>query len=162
MGYCNISDLKKFYPKIDDLGMNNAEINFFIAKADTHINARLARVYAVPFTEVPSTPPVIRSLSQDLTISFLYNRRHITQSKRNRSDNFPKMEEQAEILIDRLIDENDGLSIVTSAGLIIERRTDQSQILMTVSDYKPTFDLRNIVEQRIDPDRLDDTDNEDV
>lgn len=161
MAYSKQYDLKQEYKNLDRFQMSEEDIQAFISKADAYINATLATTYEVPFTAVPSTPPIIREISKDLALVNIFNRQY-TQEKRNSSDWIARREERVEKLLKRLADADDPLSVVTSAGLIIEDRTDQNPIPSPTLDYKPTFDMRGDENWRIDPDRISDENDEDT
>ena len=161
MAYCTQQDLRQEYRDLDEFEMISEDVDAFIAKSAATIDSHLALSYSVPFTAVPSTPPIIREIAKDLSLVYIFTR-HYTQEKRNSSDWVNQRREDAFDLLERLSDANDSLSIVTSSGLVIGTSTTQQQILGQRENDKPVFDMRDLIDQRIDPDRLEAENAEDT
>ena len=155
--YTSFQELKVLYPKIDTISLSTANVHgIYVSKAEGLIHSKLAKMYSVPFTST-NIPPIIKSISQDISMYYLL-RRIYTQNKK---DENPWVDEW-KMAIDMLDELASGeMILVDNSGAVISARTDQTQIWSNVTDYKPAMDHRGPEWQRVDPDRLQDENDDD-
>lgn len=156
--YCTVKNIQDIYPQIDKYNMSEPEFENFISKADNFINAKLGATYVVPFTAVPSTPPLINNISAELALVYVFTR-HYTQEKRNTSEWVKDRKKEVMQLLKDIVDEK--LTIVTSDGAVVTEDETRMEIVSTTKDFKPVFDMRDEEYWRVDPDEIDFENDED-
>jgi phage gp36-like protein len=155
--YTTFQELKQLYPKIDTISLTSANINeLFIAKAEGEINAKLASRYTVPFSR-DAVPLVIKSIAQDISLYFIL-RRLYTQNKKDKNPWLDEWKEAREML-DELA--KGTMTLVDNSGAVIGQSTTQMKIWSNVTDFNPAMDHRDVTKQRIDPDRLEQEEDDD-
>jgi phage gp36-like protein len=90
MAYCTINDIEKMIPVIEMAELtaesgNTPDSNVVseaIAKADAEIDSYLGVKYTVPFSSAPAR---VKSLSEDISIYYLYTRRSIAPELREKN-----------------------------------------------------------------------------
>lgn len=126
-----------------------------ISRADNLINSKIAKRYDVPFT---TTPPIIKTLSEDITSYFTYRS---VFSGDNQNDNqwTDKFKDAVEIL-DQIRDGKMDL-IDTSGSLVPERSTTASTIVdSNTRQYAPFFNVDTSTSWEHDPDLLDEVEDD--
>lgn len=104
----------------------------------------------MPFT---STPPLVQTISEDLTAYFTY-RSFYTQDNMNKSDYFAELREEAMKLLEQIKDGD--MDLVDSTGAVIGEKTGTASIIdSTTRSYHSTFDIDPIDEATFDSDRLE-------
>jgi len=82
LAYCNLTGIKKKIPEAtiaqltDDVNgaiIDEAKVSEAIAQADKRIDAKLGKVYSVPFS--PPIPGIVVEISEDISIYNLFSRR---------------------------------------------------------------------------------------
>jgi len=155
--YTSFQELKVLYPKIDTLSLSTANVHgIYISKAEAEIHAWLSKKYTVPFTS-SNIPPLIKSIAQDLSMYYLL-RRIYTQNKKDLNPWVDEWKYARDML--KSLAEGD-LLLTGNSGEVIDARTDQMQIWSNTTNYKPTMDNRAAESQRVNPDRLEDEQDED-
>lgn len=158
--YTKAQELKLLFPKLDTgTSLTNTHINdIFVTKAEADIDSAVSKRYSLPFS---STPPLIKSLAQDLTMYYIA-RRYFTQNKKDKNDWVTEYRTNAFEVLDDLA--KGDMLLLDGSKQVISARTDQNQIWSNVTDttdYNPTMDERDPSSQRIDPRKLDDLDEVD-
>lgn len=155
--YTSFEELKQLYPKIDTISLTSANVHeIFISKAEGEINAKLANRYTVPFSR-DAVPGVIKSIAQDLSMYFIL-RRVYTQNKKDKN---PWLDEwkDARDMLDKLAEGT--MVLVDNSGTVIGQSISQMKIWSNVTDFNPAMDHRGAEKQRIDPDRLEQEEDDD-
>lgn len=154
MAYATPENLVSAFPKVATAAFSvTDELGQFIARSDAFIDAYLARLYVVPFSAYPSTPPLIHQLSIDLTIPYIYDR----------SPNTPEwVNNLYERALETLKAIGEGmLLVVDSGGGVIPQRTDIGTPQSSTEGYVPTFGaIPATLDERSDPDRRQDEKDE--
>lgn len=119
-------------------------------RAQALVNAKIARMYDLPFT---LTPPLIEAITTDIACYYLLTRRVFTQSQMNESEWPDRFKEAADWLDEVARGE---LSLVDSADDLVEVRADIAQAWSDKMGYHPTFSELGDLEQVVDPDKVDD------
>lgn len=124
-------------------------VSSHITRADGIIDAKLARRYSVPFS---TTPPLVRTLSQDITNYFVF------RSFFN-SDNVNRLEEKSEyynMAMDTLNEIMKGnMDLVDTAGSVLTEVNADNVMYSTVEDYTPFFNVDDSTSWKFDSDLLD-------
>lgn len=116
-----------------------------ILRAYNTINALLSIRYTLPFD---STPPLVESLSDDLTIFYL--KRHLNPGAGDLDDETKNLYEDAK---NELKDIALGkVPLVDSDGTLVAEKSSMSS---STEGYQPIFNLDDVKNHEIDSDRLD-------
>ncbi len=158
--YTTAQELEALFPKVvSTISFTQAEINeIFVTKAEADIDTAISGRYTLPFS---STPPLIRSLAQDLTLYYIA-RRFFTQNAKDKNEWVDDYRTNAFEMLEKLRDGK--INLLNSSKEIISTRTDQTQIwsdATDTTDYNPTMDERDAILQRTDPRLLDDLQDRD-
>ena len=135
--------------------ITSAVISRFVTRAENLINARIAHLYTIPLT---CAPPVLGDLSEELATGLILRRQH-TQEKENISewvtDYFDRVNETLEPIA------TGSLSLVCADGALLNEDRLTTAPWSSTEQYRPSFDNRLQIFQRIDPNRIDDEFDED-
>ena len=137
-------------PKIgSSTTITSAHVAHAIGMAQGVMNGTLAKKYTLPLTvEVP----MLTAICTDLA-GYRILRRLFTQEKQNRSDWVEAIREYAESQLQLIMDGK--VELFTASGAILDRSLAEEAWSSTM-DYIPTFADLDAIEQRVDPDKLDD------
>lgn len=149
--YTSWNDLKVLFPQLSTTSLTAAQAHgIFVAKAEGIINGRLAKKYSVPFSPAPQQ---IKSMAQDLSFYYIGRRFFTQHAKKDDNDWLVSYRDDTMEELKAIMEGN--AVIVDNSGSVIGVRTDQEQIWSDVTDFNPTMDNRDEVNQRIDPDRIE-------
>ena len=135
-------------------GVSDSEINsYWLSHGALRVNEALGAYYTTPFSSNNET-------AKDLSIHFaalgLYKR------TRNQTDS----DELNDYIDQRLKDIVDnGASMITTSGDSLsfdKSRNNNNTITSNMMNYTSVFDMRCPIDQRVDPDLIDDTWDEDI
>jgi hypothetical protein len=151
--YTSPDEMKRMHPRvIETAGTTVGELDNYCQLAEDEINGALGGAYTIPFSG--GAPPLIRTIAREKA-SYVYLRSQIFQQDGSRSPWVEAIGERADRLLQGLIEGT--IKLVTGSGTLIDRiTTPDTTIWSSTQDYVPTFDLRDMTEQEIDEDRLDD------
>jgi hypothetical protein len=127
-------------------GISPAEINsYWLVHGALRVNESLGHIYTTPFSTNNYT-------AKDLSIQ--YAELGILVRTRKKDDS-KELDKQIAI---RVTDITSGSKyMMTDEGLALHPDGTTSQDAWSETmDYKPTFDMRDAMDQRVDPDRIDD------
>jgi phage gp36-like protein len=151
MAYSDFELLRKAFRRVDTTGLTPDDCEGpggIIENGDAIIDSALAERYAVPFAATPAqTPPVIRFISTMLALTDVLDRMPETPPWLLRRI------ERASNWLDRLA-KGEG-AIVGVDGVIVESRSDRTQVASTTSGYTPIFGVQPSLDEEVDPDRAD-------
>lgn len=134
--------------------INSAVIYAFAGHAEALIDAKLARLYAVP---VPGSPPLLESIACDLTLYRLFTRRMLSGESANDSP-WPDRYKEAMELLDQIA--SGELTLVNSGGVPIEATPGASGLpYSNTMNYSPTFSEDAMENQYVSPDKIEDIQN---
>ena len=127
-------------------------ITSHVTRSDALIDAKLSRRYSVPFaTTSTSTPPVITSISQDITAYYSY-RSLFTRDSRQR---FEYLDDFYATALKTLDDIALGvIDVVNTAGSVISERNSGNKVYSTTESWMPIFDVDDEMKWKFDSDRL--------
>lgn len=151
------------YPRVvETAGFDPNEMDFYIQMAEDEINGTLAKFYSIPFS---SNMHPIRTITELLAAHAML-RTLITQEDPSRSDWVQQLRERGEALLTAIADGKMDIVAATSGGgaatLLSRVSGVGDQVWSDTSGYKPTMDLRDPIEQRVSPTRLEDMDAADT
>ena len=133
------------------LGVTQGSVETFLARASTRLEEALGGAYTTPFSSNNQT-------AIDLTIDIA---RWMLQLRTSKQDDSQELGETIESRIEELRDGTSNMATVSSGGNI-ESSGPNNSAWSTDKDWKGTFDMREPLEQRIDPDLLDHLDDKDT
>ncbi len=153
MAYSLSTEILGILPGLLANTATTALIDSHIARADSLIDGKCARRYAVPFaTTSTSTPPLIHTLSQDIASFFTY-RSKFTGDGANR---FAYLDDLMSTAMKTLDEIQQGLiDVVGATGIVISEDASDSKIYSSNQDFTPIFDVDDETSWRVDPDRID-------
>lgn len=156
--YCTTTSLETMWigaPFTDLTGAASAIID----DAEAEIDKRLSVKYDVSgWTTSAATPPAVQTICKWLALGYLYEATARGSSAKEayaRADRYIKKAQQN--ITDIL--EGDA-ALVDSSGDIIESDSDDQPIHCNTTDYAPTFNEDSPLNWGVDPDKLDDIDDE--
>lgn len=133
-----------------------AVIDQHIARADNIVNGKIVARYDISsFDTAGSVPPILRTLSEDITSAYSY-RSFYSADNQNNSDYLDKFNEAMETLNE--IRDGDLFLFDTSGSLIEERVSttdDGALVTSNTEDYTSTFDEGPVLGWLVDPDKID-------
>jgi phage gp36-like protein len=156
----NYTTVEKVGNQVPFLGVNSdsditsAQVAQYITFVGNVIDSKLSQRYAVPFT---STPPVVETIATDLTTYRTLKARGFRDN--DESNEWVKsFKDESSKLLDALA--AGSMSLVDSSGTIVSTVTTFVEVDSNTKNYKPVFDMRDPVVWEVDPDRIDDENNE--
>lgn len=153
--YCNFVDVVNLYEPLRDMDMAYHEIDDKIQDVQARMDARLGVRYSVPFaTGANSLPPVVKTLAKNLTLV------DIMRSKGKAPDWIDDLKMESNSLLGAIADGNATLVLTDGTTLGQSFPDDFGQADHNFEDYTPTFNMLDWSYQRIDPDRLDDEEDD--
>ena len=123
-----------------------------ITRADNIINTRLSKRYTIPFSTGTATPPVIKTISTDLSAYFVM-RSLFTKDSQNKTDWVDDLKFMALDTLKKIESGETKLFDINNdeiAQLEVEDLSSNTQ------DYAPIFNVDSDLNQAVDSDRLDD------
>lgn len=151
--YCDANEVREMYEPLSKGDLQNDRIDVFIRDVMNEVNARIGHKYSVPFfTGVSSFPPVIGTITKNLTLVNLVERKGGAEIPEWISER----KEKFEGMLGNIADGE--MFLVLSGGDLLEPVVNATvaQVDHSMEDYVPTFNMLDDHDQRIDPDRLDD------
>lgn len=153
MTYATVDEVKNTLPQIGTVStLTSAAILTAIYRAESIIDAHISRRYTVPVTP---TPPLLTTISCDLTIYRLMTRRLFSGEQMNRSDWPDRYKESMDLLI-AIADGS--LQLTNSAGAVIVPSVGADIAWTNTQGYTPTFNEDGDLNSVIDPGKLEDID----
>jgi len=148
--FTNPTEIRKLYKKIDQSGLVDNDIDFFIRIAENIVKAKLAVKYTLPFTTVPL---MVKTIAQELALIKILDR-FFTSETTSKNDWRTIRKEDLDALLEKIM--SGEIPLLDANDAIISTRTDNAGIESDTEIYTPIFDNLNAVEQFVDPDLVDD------
>lgn len=151
----NVYDVFPPLQQVSDL--TSGHINSrFIADAEAEINAKLAKLYAVPVSDAP----ILTTIAIDLTLYRILSRRTFPTTMLKDSEWVDRYRESRDLLDDMAAGKTE---LVDSSGSLVAARTDVAIVESSTQDYLPTYheggsDLDQILDEDKNDDLLDERD----
>lgn len=121
-----------------------------IVRAYNIINTHLSKRYTVPFGTGTSTPPVIKTISTDLSAYYIM-RTLFTKDSQNDSDWVDELKDTAMNMLTKI--ENGETDLMGTDESEITQVSGGDDISSNTSAFEPVFDMGNELSWRVDPDR---------
>lgn len=152
--YTGVADIVAILPGLASPNTaTTAIITAHIQRADALIDGKCARRYEVPFAATStSTPPLIKSLSEDITAFYSY-RSLFTRDNVNRLEYLDDFYASAMATLQEIQDGK--LDLVDTSGNVISETSSDARVYSTTENFTPIFDVDDELSQIIDPDRLE-------
>jgi phage gp36-like protein len=150
--YTKPNDMRRLYSKIDTADLETEDLEFFVLKAESEINGKLAIMYSVPISPAPQ---LLRQLSTELAIVYVLEQ-FFTSEQRSENDWIGLRKKAVLQMLQDIVDGN--MALIDESGGVIS--TDVGDITSTTVNYESTFTHLPAEDERVDPDRLDDEMNE--
>lgn len=158
MAYCSATTVLGLFPGLPQTstvaGYSStvALISSHITRADSIIDGKCARRYDVPFSDTStSTPPLIQTLSQDLSAYYTY-RSKFTGDGANK---FEYLDTLMQIALETLNQiQESKMDVVGVAGAVVSEISSSSKIYSSTENYTPAFDVDDEFNWKIDPNRI--------
>ena len=153
MAYASTTSILLILPGLANTTTVTGVITRHITRADSLIDAKISKRYAVP---ISPTPPLLGSISEDITSYYTF-RTFYTQDNTNKTEYFADLRDDAMATLDEIREGK--IDLVNTAGSIIAERTDESTsgiLDSTTKDYQPFFDVDDELNWKFDDDLIDD------
>jgi len=150
----------ELYPKIGSVSVVTTNlVNNYLDRAESNIDMRISHLYATPVT---CNPPSLKDMSETLALGMLL-RRFYTQEKEAASE---WVQSWFDYVNDNLMAVALGsATLVCSGGSAGLGKLEPTGLTLapwsSTETFKPTFDHRNQIFQRIDPDLIEAEDERD-
>lgn len=149
--YTNPLLLRQTLPMIGSVTtVQSADLSLIITAAESVINAKLSRVYAVP---VNPAPPVLETIATDLSLYRLLALRLYTQEQMNNSV-WPDRFKEANEVLDKIA--TGEIPLITASGTTIPAGAGTAAIFSSTLRYQPTFTEDCPENSSVDPEKLTD------
>lgn len=155
--YGTTGGVYELYPKIGSLStITTAVIESYIGRAEAWANGQLANRYTIP---VSGSPPILKEIVETRA-TYLILRRFFSQEKENTSEWVESWKEDAENMLDPYV--TGSATLVGSDGTRLAPSLVTGIPWSSTDAYKPTFDVREQIAQRVDPDRVQADEDKDI
>lgn len=134
--------------------LNSDGLAHHAGMAESYINARLSRLYTIPFT---STPPLLETLATDMSIYNVLSSRISMRSEQGDHPWYLRFKDSLKILDDIA---SGKIALVDSSGSVITGTGNVGEVYSNNMNYAATTTELPESIQRVDPDKVDDLLNE--
>lgn len=153
--YTSADDIRKLFREVDSVPeFTDTDMEFYIRFAESEVDAKLAARYTLPFSE---TPPVIRSIATEKALIKVLDR-FFTGQTEDENDWRNVRKKECDALLQGIVDGE--ITLVNSAGTVLGPRADIHSILSSTNNYTPTFSHGSSIVEEVDPDRIQDEEDE--
>lgn len=157
MDYGTIAGVFELYPRIGSISIiTSVLVESYLGRSEARINALLSGRYTVP---VSGKPPLLKDATETLAVARLL-KRFFSQEKENVSEWVQGWFDEVTDMLEPIVSGSGTLT--ASDGTRLEATLITTTPWSSVDQYVPTFGVRDLVETRIDPDRLQDEEDRDV
>lgn len=134
--------------------LSSNEIAGFAGRTQALMNAELSKLYSIP---ISNEVPALQTIATELTIYNILAQRLFTSKRRSDNPWVDRWRESKDIL--KLIAKGE-IPLVDASNSIIAVDTTGVELTSTSVDYYPTFSELDDRQSDIDPDKLDDLEDE--
>jgi hypothetical protein len=153
VSYTSVGYIGSAFPAVfSAANVTSAVVAHYAGMEEAIINAKLAKLYALPFTQ---EVPLLTALSTDLTIAAILTKRtaaHFT-TEQNQANPFIATRKRAMDMVEQIA--KGELALLSASGQIIETSNEGIEVWTSTMDYKSTFHEGRIEDMIVDPDKLD-------
>jgi len=155
--YGTVLGVYELYPSIGSVSVVTSDLVIrYLDRAESNINIRISHLYSIPVT---CSPPSLKDMSETLALAMLL-RRFYTQEKESASEWVVSWFDYVNDTLEKVAT---GSASLVCSGTIGRIEADQFTLApwSSTQDFKPVFDVRNQIFQRIDPDYIEAEDDRD-
>lgn len=153
--YTSSDDIRKLFREVDTVPeFTDTDIEFYIRFAESEVDAKLAARYTLPFS---ATPPVVRAIATEKALIKVLDR-FFTGQTEDENDWRNVRKKECDALLQGIVDGE--ITLVNSAGTVLGPRADIHNILSSTDNYAPTFGHGSSIVEEVDPDRIQDEEDE--
>ena len=128
-----------------------------VTRADAWIDGKLSKRYSIPLnganTSTGAVPPLVRTLSQELTMAWTYDS-FFARDNQNTSEYADEKEKRVFDMLDQL--QARKIDLVDTAGSLLAERDSSTKLTSTSAKYTPTFLEDSITSSRVDSSKIED------
>lgn len=152
LSYTTVSAMLVTLPNVTSAtNATSAHLCIFAQRAESVINAKLSRTYALPFTFVIPTTSILHDIATDLACYKFLTRRVFTSERANKSE-WPDRFREAMELLDEIV--SGQIPLLDSSGGVIPASISQTQIWSNTMNYSPTMTEDDEDIQFVDEDKI--------
>lgn len=133
--------------------IGTADMVHYMNRADGLINARLGKIYTVPFSTGTNCPSIIRNIATQYS-AYYAAKAHWQGDNQNVSKWVDFMKGEADGLLDMLY--NEEMAIIGTSGAEVALTDSSGAVRSTTDGYIPTFLEDDAEDQEIDETKLED------
>ena len=155
VNYTSVGNLFTVLPSLKTgvSDLTSADMVRFIEDAENEIHGKLAKFYTVPVVSAP----LLETIATDIALYRILSRRIFTQS--NLKDSvWPDRYKEAIDLLDSIAAGD--VTMVDSGGTVVPDITTHAEVWSDKTGYLPTFHEGGRTEQVVDPQKLEDIEDE--
>jgi len=147
--YTSVAAVLALVPMVGSVtSVMSADIVTFINAAESIVNAKVSKAYTVPVTPAP---PLLETLTVDLTVYRLLSLRFFTQEQMNRSVWPDRFKESLAILNDIGAGK---VPLLTGSGTVIESDKGAAAMSSSTLNYQQTFTEDDPERSFVDTDKI--------
>ena len=125
-------------------GITEAQINsYWLPHGALRVNEELGGLFTIPFSDNNQS-------AKDLSIHYAYLG---ILTRTQKTDDSDELEEQLDKRIQTIIERN--AMVLTDGSRLSVDGSIQHEVWSNTQDFKPVFDMRQDIDQRVDPDLID-------
>ena len=148
--YTDANCIKLLYKEVETAKLTDQDMEFYIGFAEAEVDGRLAKRYALPLTEVPA---IIKDVSTELALIKIIDRFFTSQAQDENEQRNVRKDELDELLAGI---SSGTLCLVNSDGIVLAAVEGLVGITSDTSKYTPTFGVGEAINEEVDPDRVED------
>jgi len=128
---------------------SSADLYAFAERANSEVIARIAKSYTLPLSSIP----ILETITTEIAVQKYLQQRVFMSERRNDSD-WPAKFDQAWETLEGIVDGK--ITLVDSAGNVVEASTTQNETWSNTMNYNPTFREDGFIDSFVDCDKVDD------
>lgn len=147
--YTSVNNVLQIEPFIGSAShITSAHILAAIERAESEVNGILAQNYTVPLS---GTVPLVKGVVEEITVYKLLAQRMFTAERLQESP-WPRVFKEAYTRLNAI--GSGKVTLVNSAGTVIEQITSQAEAKTNTMGWKPTHTMQPFEEQARDPNKM--------
>ena len=151
VSYTTVGVLYVMLPAIGSkTNVTSSELLVFGAQAQTIVNAKIGKRYALPLTNVV---PLLETITTDIALYRFLSLRVFTQESKNKSE-WPEKYKETMGLLDDIADGT--MPLITNSGSLLSQSETSNEAWSNTMDYAPSMTDDNTLNQIDDIDKLND------
>jgi len=140
---------------IKDTDISSSTLCSYAEDAENEINGSLARRFTIP---VSGSPPLLQTIATKIATGLLLSQHIFTQERLKKSEWPDAFLEAPREMLEKLA--SGEMTLVNSAGTLVEARNDVGTVWSNTSAYEPTITELPETRQIVDPDKIEDLESD--